>query len=290
MKRREFLGLAAGLLFGGCQSAYHVRNMGNPDSSSEMERLVYEFPNFIPGAKRIEKYFFPDSRHTIVHIRQYHLDRGLKEDDLKRIEKVQYNILTILYNLYARYNFDAIYCEGVALRTEEIKNASAKLNYLVKHPDRTDIIDSEEFRRWIPWFQDAIKKYYEHKGSFYAEHREERLRMRYAAAYAFCSDVGKVSIRATELPEENDKAVSLARLSDSGPIGAILAMLMGEKHYIYDVREDHAVLVTSVIKVPYSFLIFGSSHDFYDNIVKWNKENPQWMASLIVITPEGIRD
>ena len=149
MKRREFLGLAAGLIFGGCQ-VVHMQNPGDPGSPSKMERLVYEFPDFIPGAKRVEKYFFPGSQHTLVHIRQYHLDEGSNEDDFKNVEEVQYNILTILHNLYTKYNFDRIYCEGVTLRTEQTENATAKLNFLIGHPNRTDIIDSEEFRSGIP--------------------------------------------------------------------------------------------------------------------------------------------
>jgi hypothetical protein len=36
------------------------------------------------------------------------------------------------------------------------------------------------------------------------------------------------------------------------------------------------------------FLICGSNHNFSDNIIKWNKENPEQIFNLVEFTPKQL--
>ena len=38
------------------------------------------------------------------------------------------------------------------------------------------------------------------------------------------------------------------------------------------------------------FLVLGAAHDLKDNVLKWNKENPDKAVSLVTFTPKSLKD
>lgn len=72
-----------------------------------------------------------------------------------------------------------------------------------------------------------------------------------------------------------------------------LKILPTEKLETYEtdnsnLREDALLEIISQGKNPFELAVYGSTHDFNDNIRKWNIKYPDKKYSLIEITPNGL--
>ncbi len=86
---------------------------------------------------------------------------------------------------------------------------------------------------------------------------------------------GKISL----IPAETYEGYTLPKVArDSGEVDFSLT---------FDRRENEVLEIVSESQYPINIVTFGGAHFFGDNILEWNKQNPDKRYSLIEITPES---
>jgi hypothetical protein len=63
------------------------------------------------------------------------------------------------------------------------------------------------------------------------------------------------------------------------------AIATEDRALMFDARENALLRMTAEYGKPMAIVVFGSDHDFADNIARWNAEHPDEKISRIVVTP-----
>jgi DNA repair exonuclease SbcCD ATPase subunit len=178
------IGLAAALIFGGVEAYdYATRNpierktpniiaprdMALEDIANDTEanRLLWEFPEEIPGARKVDKYVVDDARYCLVHIRQAHLVKDISEENKEKVAKVQADIYKSLSYLCDNNELKGVYAEAIVPETESLPQIMAdlghvgdrlnnSLNYSYRH-------EQETLKKEIKNLEKRIKDYSDEK-------------------------------------------------------------------------------------------------------------------------------
>ncbi len=303
MKRNIFLGLTALII--GCTTdsdmsstdiedkptlEYEIPTNKLEDEIKKTQEIFSTFPEKIDGAKKIIKYEVTSAKYILVHVRQVH-HAGLETDRQRSyITSVQIEIEHILLDLKEKNNIKIAYPEG---RTVNGTNALMSVYTL-----RRSLDEEEEKINFI------ISTLYTTAEQEQKEESMNRIREEYARMFADWEN----EYRNLQKDKEEDidrifyKSGALEKLARKGVIEikgceeqdanikAGIALEKGEKNnkYIFDIREDIALSIIAKEKQPLNILVFGYAHNFYDNILFWNKVHPNEKFALIEITPISV--
>jgi hypothetical protein len=222
-----------------------------------IENILNEFPDFIPGARHVDKYFFRNSKAVLVHIRQVHTEPEMGDElyqelaktnkeqadilrensielaskaDKYEVVKVQDDLYSILDYIYSRNGIIDVYSEGFTPETVDLCNRSK--SYMKKEVDMANL---NLFRE------------------------------------------GKINIKAAETIETNSNAMQKLWERKS---------IYRDYDHIFTIREQKSLELITEDNPEIAYLVFGAAHDFYYAVKKWNRKNKKY--SLIEITPWNV--
>jgi hypothetical protein len=242
------------------------------DGLSLANKVLVDFPNEIPGAKSIDKYFTPRAVRTILHIRQAHemndklreafIESGGKKEtartlyDVKAVQDDAYKILTYLLD---NKFIDSVHREGYSeIEYSRPAGCGGSLEPVGDIKNQKCAVD----KLW----------------------KEKKLKVLPAESYVLHGLAQDVYLLPTEgIP-------TLEKIKNDS---------------VYDGREDHFLNIARRMHgkdKPLVTIVLGGEHEFGgeysfkgykelgrtlhgDNISKWNNENSWEMYSLIEVTP-----
>ncbi len=217
---------------------------------TEANLRIREFPSEIPGARLVQKYEFKGATCSLVHIGQIHWAKGLNEDELKGVEQVQDNIYLIISFLIENHSLRYVYNEGVS---EEII-AIEELEEVTKtRKDKGKIEPAGEQKTRF----DAVKR---------------------------LKKEGRLDIRPAE---RLDVFLATGRLTEGYQKGEIPFDML---FTIHEIREDNLLEFIVSDGNVFAVTVFGGAHKWLNNIMRWNRDNPDRKLSLIEVTPEDYPD
>jgi hypothetical protein len=247
------LALASSLIFSGCNK-----------QEENLERYLVEggkkIEYSIPEVEKVENYFVPNSKDTLVLIRQYHPVLGGIGKLEQRLEtnKVQKNIYKILEDSYNKGAIQNLYVEGI---TE--KNIS-KVN--------------EQLHK---------EKLYSKNSSLDKLNLSNSQQIKQLASASVFSINYNFPLEITESERIVNKAVKILKKKINKNKN------LNSDKWIFTKREDF-IIKNIAENNPEGkgnpFLLFGARHDFRDNLSKWNNKHSSKKYSLIVITPKGVNE
>jgi len=252
----------------------------------------------MPGVKSIEKYGNEEAVNTLIYIRQAHRLEGINLNtfpELKNlVEKVQGDIREITGYLNSTYGLKDIYMEGLTL--EDIKTISSVPQVL-----RTVEETIGELRKVYGEFDktklgEAFEAYQRLRtqASDLTNHVNGMLG---GVADLFLSE--KANIKPSETRKSNESASELmdytvnlfnGGIHDSKKFKDIAERAMGGREEATMNLIGADVFKQGHPEIRNPVLIYGGSHDFKDDVEKWNRDNYKSGINLIVITPSSYSD
>ncbi|MBU0957709.1 MAG: hypothetical protein KKF56_02760 [Nanoarchaeota archaeon] len=259
------LALGASLLVGavGCGRNEAPKKSGNLEAKvvatqkapevTESNRFLREFPEKIPGARSVKKYEVPGAKDCLVHIGQKHyVSLGgwevEKDPDVKKV-----------------------YQEFIAGVNRNQENVAKIIYHLHDRDKDLEILNEGYFK---PLSRKKINRDY----SLGIVHASRKLD----------EDKNVVLKKYPYLPgaELFASLAGIAKLSPAEDEVIYERAKKGDKEAMYDGREDYVLKKAWEDRKPYSYVVFGSKHDFKDNIDRWNSKKPDKKMSLIRVDPE----
>jgi hypothetical protein len=290
-------------------------------------QALFDFPDKIPGAKKIDKYITPEARYCLVHIKQAHFKLNLSKKTLEKVEKVQSNIYEILSYLHNNLHIQEVYLEGITPSIEQVENniaiTSNQLDIVHKKyienlkefirtcenkmNDETFISimsqnkeDASDYKKYLKEVIKEKKQILEAEQEKYSEESEKnKLREKYWGVYRLASE-GKITMKAAEDPTAQYIAEIELEKSQKNKKATRETMFA-----MFDNRERIVIEKITKQQAPLAIVVYGGGHVFggefsfgkhykygerfslYDNIAYWNSKNPDKKISLIEITPES---
>jgi hypothetical protein len=245
----------------GCKS-FNYKNFFT--GGNKIKNFVESFPDekILPMTRSVRKFYIPDSKHCLVHIRQSHYEKGMEKRkwEMDEINCIQEEIYGILEYLIEEKGLTYIYPEGLLTgkRAESIVER-AKIYY------------------------EKIKK---RTGKKYVAGADKKLIME-----------GRLNAKPSELPEirqrlrdiEGDGLISL----DEGPERK---RLYEQKEYnllqlIVDNKDEIGYTIFGAEHAWGGEKSCGKGYNkrvikyLEDNLENWNKEHRDEKFSLIEVTP-----
>ena len=258
--------------------------------------FLTRFPTSIPNALSVEKYEQQDAKYCLVHIRQAHASFDfVAHEEKQKIADVQKDIYEILNYLIEHKNVKTVYQEGQMLenptfakdtrqkRHEEenqpISETEQKVCDLEKkllmsqNTPAADPLDAERY-------QDILASEIKHYLTIMEQKKD-------APKYARDCELNSWYIDGAVGKLEDEKKISTKPTEkESGFSDAFVKQ--GLDYAILKYREDYLLDLIAKTNNPASVTVFGSLHDWKDNIADWNKQHPDKKFSLIVITPDAL--
>ncbi|MBS3072503.1 hypothetical protein J4477_01555 [Candidatus Pacearchaeota archaeon] len=319
LSRREFIknisGLLSCALIEGSSFAYAEQNI---------EGLVDNFPDLIPGVKKVMKFKTPDSKYCLVHIRQLHAvpwDLSTEEsmistyttfEEKVMINNCQNDIYDMLSYLTENHDLNSVFVEGISPNVFE--RMQKDRNYFEELVSFEDTFFDEELsmlKREAKTFLDDISKFPAHIPEGMTQEQyvdsissrvavlekevediKDKFRFYHGAALRLGYE-GKLDLKIFESKGGLEKAEEELRRGEYG------------KHMLDD-REDELLLEISKLPNGLHYAVLGGAHAFggrnsfgreyifdrrisyRDNIYEWNIKNPNSKFSLIEVTPKNL--
>ncbi|MGC9309812.1 MAG: hypothetical protein ACP5D2_03920 [Candidatus Nanoarchaeia archaeon] len=232
---------------------------------TEANQYLENFPENIPGAGNIKKNETEGAERCLVHIKQMHdnpashhiptkdeiLSREYKIRQDNKIIPPEYGVL-LIQNIYQGVNDSQ---KGIYQILETITQQGQEvLMEGVFDRDNIDKMNAE----FSDFYLRELKRL---KRTGYFNTREE---------YEYIPG-------------------AIIKLAAEGRLRAVPAEKSQFCHNRYNIegREDALLELISQSGNPYSISVYGSGHNFYDNIQEWNEKHPDNKISLIEVTPES---
>jgi len=303
-KLRKWL-LAAGLgLAGalspivGCSEKSQTQTL---EQITEANQKLRNFPEQISGAKAVRKYEVDGAKYCLVHVRQEHskefenqraLETVMTKKDTERVNDIQKQISYTLAELAQKNVIDSVYLEGFSKElwqrvmklplesrmelceienhyTENLKN---KIEGYERELSQTIIWDLPEGYTEETFRQEINEK----KKKLSEELKAYKEMYKYVEGAALRAVMeGKLKPR---FAENTASILSYDKFLETGVLG----------NDAYDGREDIVLELLAEGKEPLALTVYGSAHNFKDNIERWNALHPEMKFSLIEVDPEGI--
>lgn len=233
------------------QKDFDISNM------TEANKFLLDFPERLPGAKRIDKYPIQGAVKTIVFIRQDHYEKDLTKKELKAVEKNHYNIYLSLSHLIEHNGLEYVYDEWFTKYDVDDNGMPIQIKNMIRDMNTYD---------------KNTRAYKFNKKMF------DR-RMAYCATEKLAAE-GKLKIKPSETFEgyhwgtmDKREDIALEFLSKDEEIWLVL--LFGYSHD--PLGEDS-------YGTNYSLRRRKSKKD---NVAVWNKANPDKMFSVIEVESNG---
>lgn len=256
-----------------------------PSIDTEANRLLVEFPENIPGARMVEKYYNPNAVKLLVHIKRAHLTDKMPDEIKKEVERVQQDCYSILSFLHDKGLLSAIYAEGYS--DPEIVGLSDEVNRLKEYTNH--ILSYEEKLKTDPknWELKVQLKKAKQMLEKQKKKMEEITRYNAVARLYFEKKIevrGGVNILAHMFLES----------------AALAGYEKGDLTAFIDLNENNEYAVLYYIfqsDDTLCFTIYGGAHDWLgrrllsprNNIAEWMEEHPAQPISLIEITPKSYK-
>lgn len=301
--RRKFLAGAGIGLLGLIGGGFYLLN-----KETEANRLLREFPNEISGAREVRKYKTGGAKYCLVHIKQIHYVRFIKEESMKEVREVQTDIYNIVSELVNRGLTSDIYGEGVVdeefekkiitdrkgsdeillksfekYRNIRLGNYNEAINILElelrdeskinsKYPN---INEAESYKNDLKQRIIKLKKLKDEEKELRSEtEKSMNLYKSNKSALEKLVEEGKIKLFAAETYDANYKGI-LAKKGDSDYENKVL-----------DDRENVLLDIIGQRDLVFNVVVYGGAHNFLDNIEKWNIKNPDKKFSLVEIFPK----
>lgn len=298
MKHKKLIGILAGItlgaaaLFSSCNSKKEAEkpvplvktaevlaenSSVNTDKSLDLEgkltpanQFLRDFPEKMVSARNIEKYEVPGAKYCLTHIKQIHDNpSGFKLPTKKE-----------LYSGEVKFKEN-----GKTLSPEESEAKMRKLYDSINDCQKSiyeiistlntgqepldvrleGIMDSDDLdylNRIMPLaLKPGIKKLKE--SGYFDKDNQDSYEFILGAAFKLVKE-GKIRV----IPAESKKFIK-DRYNDEGRENSLLDLIRGKSPIVYS--------------------IYGTKHDFRNNIDEWNKSHPDEKISLIEVNPKYIR-
>jgi hypothetical protein len=259
--------MTASLLGVGCRDKTEQKSINTSTKAVSLEesltsanQILRDFPKEIQGVKNIEKYEVSGAKYCLAHIKQQHF----KEADLEKYSEKFRDIAKAKHKDNYNKTNDI---------QENILNILNKLGEMGHNEIFSEGVTETPSRELLEKNYNERANYLINSG-FYKnefENKEYEKFMHIPGAGLELGMEGLIKI----LPTENNDILNKA-LNSKNP----------EKYS--NSRENHILFNISKSNKYFAPLIFGEVHNFKDNIIKWNKENPDKKYSLIEIVPKNL--
>lgn len=270
---------------------------------TEAESFYQSFPNptHLRGAGNVEKYGVLGAQHCLVHIRQTH-----RMDDPPSLIELQERIKTIAGMIAEPYK----HSPEVVRRAEEVlplvkkgledarnnirstieevytiqRDIYSILTSLRKKNGLTSVraesVERNLSKEDCIEFAAAINTELRDKG-YLTEDEAMSKYILYPGAEFAMGGAGLLEIKVGESVDLNEAALKALDFS---------AEFNPDAEEIFNPREDYVLKLIAEGKESYSAVVFGGKHNFRDNVEKWNREHPNDLFSLIVVTPSSYKE
>ena len=249
--------LAQTLFINGCNDGLEKKLTAN--------EMLRDFPDEIMGAKEVVKYEVPDAEYCLAHLRQTHDGNvgefvnksNIPEQDKEittkliymQVNQVQKEIYNILKEVNKKQGISDIYLEGLL-------------------PNHVDLVRNSPKEVYQIYLNEFIER-----GVFDPKTEEANYFFIPGGALALNCQ-GKINLCAAE----SEDTYKFAKIAKNLPEGEI------KDKFLKTMREDALIDIVAKDGNPFALTVYGSDHNFKDNIEKYNSEN-QNKFSLIEITP-----
>ena len=262
--------LVLGIVFGGYAIGNKYFHKSKPavrysyeysheDSVKKAREFFNNFPDVFDRAVSVRKYNVNDARYCLVHIRDFH---GMADNDERfgfRIDKKEKYQLEKKINSVRALVQDDIY----AILDRMIKQYGIRdgfcegLSVEQENKMKAGFIRLKEIDLAI------VKLYNENRIKIHATETEEMDLERKADALRYI--VSKIAQEEGYEPQLSEEDMS---------------------KYL-DCSENDVLKILANNSIPVKVFVYGGRHRFYNNIERWNRENPEQKYSMIEITPES---
>ncbi len=227
----------------------------NDEIDQGVNNYLSSFGANLEGGHKVTKIKIEGAKHLLVHIRQIHYSPDFEtEEQQRRVEEIQNEISEIL-------DESRLYLPGAEIYGEGIHEDQFLEDYL-KCAKEYDLITKEKIHQEC--FPNNLGP------------------LRLSATAQLLADRKVRVVRAAEDKSLHKKAVTIFK-DETG--------LYSPEEINYNVltrREDTLLEKVTDKGVQIAIATYGAAHNWADNILKWNEENPDDKFSLMVITPESL--
>jgi hypothetical protein len=271
-----------------------------PVRVTEANRFLRSFPEKLDREPKVIKCEVEGAQHCLVHILQSHyadpdkmeeslLSDGVEPDNVleemlktyQSINRVQRDIYHIIRDLLKRGIINEVYTEGLC---EKDRNHETWRDiYVVDRCNlaRIGLVGGEKqdgsadprAKLYMGDYYMRLFFLYPRSGNFEIESNEENV--------VYIPGADKLLSLEKRLHFKPGESEELNRLANS-------AVYADHFAYLQKRREDYVLQLIANSEMPYSFVIYGGAHNFFDNIDVWNGKNSDNKLSLITITPTDI--
>lgn len=323
--------LARTCVFGALESRSGVELKQKPKKSTKVPRNLTDankrllgFPNEIPGAARVVKFYSPGATKIGVHIRQIHDHKGSNEEYKQEVRQVHANISEILKFLHFNEEVDSVYSEGVTVKEERELNKTLSKernrrlrnilrstgDYQIQHFFSPKLMN-EEIHIYDAEAQQRLRS----EEPTFPKDSEKQKKLRLEAAEQVATNY-PVAVRGTDTDVVLGamhwlnlmRATSFGRMTEEQEFVTM--------NFYLNKREDLVLDLLAANEEEMSVIVYGAGHQFADsteenmamsremnakekepidlnkyienNVQKWNDENEDEKFSWIEITPEGL--
>jgi len=259
----------------------------------------------IPCAGRVEKHGPKEAKKTLVHVRQIHKTNSTQEGKLREKAAKHEGLTKLVEDSLQAANATATVCQ---MDIYEI------LDYLSQHGLQNvyqdGLMDSDDNSEALKRTLEAREKCLTAKAriELYAKNKErfrqvlsvedfDKLERNYKIMQeSLLKAEGELYLRGASEILAAERKIRLLPAEDKRIHDLASEVLKGEtgdveraKQYS-NAREDFVLKRFSNSPDEVGCVVYGSAHDFRDNIDKWNQENPLNQISLVEITPKYITE
>jgi len=255
------------------------------------EEAFGEFPEEIPGVDRIEKHYTKDAKYCLVHFKQSHITYIPEEfgfiEALRRIkDNNEWKGIASEYGIDKKFEELITGYEGFySYINNAQKDIYKGLSFLIDDIGLSDVI-AEGFTEKDNLSLQRIKEkrsntlqvilgvgiFAKDKPLLSKGIESENIRYLLGAARLLASE-RKLNLS----PAESSSLLEKAR--------STLYSKSKIEEQLHQDRENVVLDNTIRNSLPLSVVVYGSEHEFWDNIQKWNREHPNQKFSLIELYP-----
>ncbi len=229
----------------------------NPSQIMDIEDIIKDFPEKVPRAKYVDKYFFRDSSLVLVHIRQKHRVSKWDDEFYELLAEKNKDLAERVREIEKRWVMN----ENVDLIHEVQSDIYQFLGFLTEHYNIKDV------------FCEGIS---EELLDLYNRYPPDEQKKKDAAVLRLFAE-GRINLKATETLETNTLGAAYASLGH-----------LNSKETMDD-REQECLEMITKQDQPLAFVVYGGKHDFFPDVKKWNTSHDK-KISLIVITTESYNE
>lgn len=246
--------------------------------------ILDNFPEDLPGASKVEKYFAPEAKQCLVHVRQMHSSKFGQDPPLEDINRVQEDVYRILTHLIDNHHTYEVYAEGVYLGMD------------VGHHIIVTGLDLVSLKGKIMTLDDKLKDAYQRNNQEEIQALElEKSKVKKEF------DIGSTAFNNAPFRLYMDKK---AKISACEFESTILESTIATYQYFLDeitkeeyedkvLEQRERVALVSIANHPLNpmpVIVYGAGHSFVNNVIQWNLIYPDKKFSLVVITPESLKE